>query len=1053
MMKIKTLRAILAVGASMGVLASTGVAFAQSTVEFNIPAGDLKSALEAYARQSPQEVVYRIEDLKGMSASPVQGKVSPTEALDRLLRGTTLKVRRDASGMQAVVREEAPAQAAPAAEPVIYDEPVNVSDIVVTGSRIARSDLTSSSPVTVVGAEDIRSSGSVTIESVLNQFPQLAGGRTSSVNLNGGAGVLTANLRSLGATRTLVLVNGRRFLPADSDGSVDLATIPDALVDRVDIVSGGASAVYGSDAIAGAVNFVLKRNFEGLEVAYSYGETFEGDGTSNKIDVTFGANSEDGRGNVVFAASYSEREKVMQSDRDFAAVPLDTLNGELVPGGSSNIPGGRLGLSSTQQSRLVGVDLTPTGDCGAVTGIMFGEGGTPQPYCSPQSAYNYAEHNYLLRPLERFQLSAIGRYDLTNKIEAYGEGYFVNSQNRTRFAGDSLTLSTPGAGASTLIVPNYATSPIFSDPVRQFFIDNRALFDADGDGTAALTGFSRRFDELGFREAHYERAAFGLTGGLKGQFELAERTLSWDLFYQYQRNRTDSLRTGLISSTRLSMALDAKMGPDGKAVCTHQAFGCVPVSVFGLDSIDPAARQFLTPDRAENETFKRQVFGGSLSGDLWELPAGPLSTAVGFEYRKESFSYNPSAMDIAGEYGNGSSSPLDGEIDVSELFAEVRVPLLADRQFVHSLALEGAFRYSDYSTVGGVSTWKLGVEYEPVDWFRFRAVYNEAIRAPNIRELYSAVSVRPTPGEDPCVVSRNPTAAQKALCVAQGVSAADIDTFIQDQPYLDIISGGNINLEEETSQTFTVGAVMRAPWLAGLNLTVDYFDIQVENAIYSLNANQILNDCFTSLDAGSATCRSIIRMGNGQIESLAGNLQNIGSMSVNGVDAQADYRFDLPEAWGLPTQGANMSLNVLASWLFERSLNILPGQPAIDCAGHFANGCSGLGTAGTPDFKMRASANYRSGPLNVRLQAHMIGKMDIYPGFSAVVTDTPARVYVALNGSYNVNDNVEVFGGIENLFDEAPPIMGTSLAGDANTDVGLYDVIGRRFQIGARLRF
>ena len=250
-----------------------------------------------------------------------------------------------------------------------------VETIIVTGSRLVRTDLAAPSPLTVVGAEAIALSGSVTVENTLNEFPQLAAGNTSNVNNGGGSGVLTANLRGLGATRTLVLVNGRRFIPANSDGSVDLASIPDALIERVDIITGGGSAVYGSDAIAGAVNFVLKDNFEGLETSYNYGQTFKGDGESHKVDVTFGSNFGGDRGNVVISATYTKRNEVMQSARSFSRVPLDTFGDELVPGGSGSIPGTRVPLNDAQRASLVGVDLTPSGACSAITGIRFGENG------------------------------------------------------------------------------------------------------------------------------------------------------------------------------------------------------------------------------------------------------------------------------------------------------------------------------------------------------------------------------------------------------------------------------------------------------------------------------------------------------------------------------------------------------------------------------------------------------------------------------------------------------------------------------------------------------
>ena len=366
--------------------------------------------------------------------------------------------------------------------------------IVVTGSRLVRSDLSAPSPLTIVGEEAIALSGNVTIENTLNEFPQLASGNTSSVNNGGGSGVLTANLRGLGSTRTLVLVNGRRFIPANAHGSIDVASIPYAVIERVEIIPGGASAVYGSDAIAGAVNFILKDDFEGFETSYLYGQTFRDDGASHKLDATFGANLGGGLGNVTLSASYTNRDEIFQADRGFAQVPLDTVNGELVPGGSGSIPGTRIPLSESQRDGLVGVNLDPAGECTAITGIRFGENGTVLPYCQPQDAYNYAANNFLLRPLERTQISGIAHYELTPGVEAYAEAYFINSRNEFKQAPDSFTPLTPGAPSSTLLVPNYATSASLSPTVRQFFIDNAGVFDPDGDGTAEVVGAGRPAD-------------------------------------------------------------------------------------------------------------------------------------------------------------------------------------------------------------------------------------------------------------------------------------------------------------------------------------------------------------------------------------------------------------------------------------------------------------------------------------------------------------------------------------------------------------------------------
>jgi outer membrane receptor protein involved in Fe transport len=510
------------------------------------------------------------------------------------------------------------------------------NEVVVTGSRLLRNDLTAPSPVTVVGESDIKLSGNVTLEKTINEFPQLASGNTSTVNNGGGSGVLTANLRGLGATRTLVLVNGRRFIPADSSGNVDLASIPDALVQRVDVITGGASAVYGSDAIAGAINFVLKDNFQGLEVNAQYGISSRGDAASKKVDVTFGANTEDGRGNVTLSGSYTTQASITQGDRAFGRTPLAEINGALAYSGSGNIPGTRVPLSAGQRASLQGVNMTPSGDCTSITGIRFGEGGTPLPYCQPQDTYNYAGFNLLQRPLDRYSLAARAHYDLTDHVTVYGEGYFVDSRNNSILAPDSFTPVTPGAASSTLLVPNYATSASLPATVRDFFTANRSIFDPDGDGTASVVGAGRRADELSTRNSFYERQSYDFTGGLRGDFEALGHKWQWDVFGQYLRNRTDTRNEGVISQSRLSLGLDTVLNSSGQVVCRTQTLGCVPVNIFGTGSISPEAGTFLTPVRESNDRFVRKVAGASLSGAIFDLPAGPVAVALGTEYRKDS---------------------------------------------------------------------------------------------------------------------------------------------------------------------------------------------------------------------------------------------------------------------------------------------------------------------------------------------------------------------------------------------------------------------------------
>lgn len=926
-----------------------------------------------------------------------------------------------------------------------------IEEIIVTGSRLIRQDLAAPSPVTVISEADIRNSGSVTIENTLNEFPQLAGGQNSSVNAGADAGVLTANLRGLGATRTLVLVNGRRFIPANSDGLVDLASIPDALVKNVEIITGGASAVYGSDAIAGAVNFILRDDFEGVELGYQTGITERGDAETHKLDLTIGGNV-GSSGNVVLNASYTKRGSVSMGDRSFANQPrMESPNG-LILGGSAIIPGGRLGLSASQLASLRDgagnpLDLTPTGDCTAVSGIRFGAGGAPLPYCNPQDAYNYSPSNYLLRPLERFQISVLGSFDINERVEAYAELYALNSTN-------SYTAAPATISGITINVPSYAANPILPSAFSDFLVNNAHVFDTDGDGTATISGLGRRAMELGDRGHSYERDSLNLTTGLRGNFELASNAWMWDSFLQYQRSKVLATLTGNPSTVRIGLALDAVVDPiSGEARCRNQILGCVPANIFGLDSIDPAAAAFLTPPRLNAESFERVVAGGSLSGTLFDLPAGPVAAAFGVEYRYDTFLISPGAGDLAYEY-NFPVQPADGAIQLYEAFTEFRVPLLTGAPFADVLAFEGALRVSDYSTIGNAFTWKAGLEWAPVNWARLRTAYNVAIRAPTLNEYYSPQTTSFISGVDPCDASRNPTAAMKQLCIAQGIAPIDIDTFQQDASggFYEV-TGGNRNLQEEESTTLTFGGVFSPPILNGTNITIDYYQVKVDDAIANLGPQLVVNSCFASLDSNSLYCQSINRLPNGQIQEVMASLNNIASLEASGLDLQIDRRFDLPDALALPGNNAELMVKLVGNWAFKMESVPGEGQAPVDCTGHFGGSCSGRNVSILPDFKAGLSLGWNSGPLTVGLQGRMIGEVTLYPGVNSVVKKMSEQYYVDLSSNLRLGEHVELFMGIDNVFDKQPPIFGFPLLGDSNTDVVLYDALGRRYFAGMRVSF
>ena len=929
-----------------------------------------------------------------------------------------------------------------------------LEEVVVTGSRLVRRDLDAPSPVVVLGSQDLTSAGNVTLEETLNELPQLASDNTSSVNSGGGSGILTADLRGLDAVRTLVLVNGRRFAPADARGLTDLSSIPDALVDRVEVMTGGASAVYGSDAIAGAINFLLRDDFEGIQFDYYRGETDKGDATTQKFDMTIGGNFD--RGNAVASISYTDRGEIFFADRDYSAISLFESGGDLVPGGSSNLPGTRISFTPAQLARLNGLSFDPSTACpGTIGGVRFGEAGAVQPFCDPQDRYNFAPLNYLLRSLERVQITTLGHYDINDNVTAYADLAFMDNRNEWQQAPNAGGLQTSGAQRGTFVIPDYANNPVLFDATRQFLISNPAVFDADGDGNAEIIQTGRRSVETGPRNYKYQRLSYNATTGLRGTFETGDIEWQYDGFVQYQQARTDANIAGQLSSLRLSLGSDVTVDPTspGGARCTNAFVGCVPVNFLGLNSVTPEAAAFISPNHGTTNVLEREVAGGFITAEIFELPAGPVALGIGFEDRLDSYDFRPDAANQGGEFTSDPLPPISGEIELTEFFAEARIPILADAPLAETLAVELAVRQSDYSTIGSVTTWKAGVEWAPIDWMRFRTSFNSAIRAPNLDELFATVAIGFSAGDDPCDQDLSPSSSQQQLCVAQGVSPEDIATFDQINVGFGVRSGGNPELQEEKADTFTIGAVISPPFLEGLNVTVDYYDILIENAINQLSAQQVVNNCFRegNLNPNSDTCLAINRFSSGQIDFVDARSLNVAEINATGLDLQVDWGIELGDTLSL-LGPADLNLRFLASWAFDNETIAEPGQPGLDCLGYFGSSCSGFNVFMQPDRKYVFNVNYNTGSLYSRLQWRSIPGLDLFPGAGNVVSSVDAVNYVDLNFDYTIADRYTLFFGVDNLLDDEPPVVGFSLAGDANGDISLYDTVGRRCFGGVRMR-
>ena len=944
------------------------------------------------------------------------------------------------------------------------EEDAVLEEVVVTGSRLRRDrDFVEISPVATVGMDEIQNSGFLTLEQTVNRMPQLRPETTSNSNQYGGA-AMSADLRGLGRVRTLVLVDGRRYIPAEVSGVADLASIPDMMVESAELVTGGASAVYGSDAIGGVVNFRLRNDIRGVTARYQRGASGYGDGETERADLLVGYGDDDGTSNVAFAFSWSERGTILGADRSFAAIPLfpQGPEGELVQFAAGNIFGNRVALNAVQMGQINGVDLSNAdGECPAtdrIIGVRFGSGGQPLPWCRIRDGYNYAETNYLLRPIERFQISAIGSHEINDRVEAYAQVFNIKYRQDYQMAADATPTTSAGYPRGTVYIPNAVNNPVFSPTLQNFWAQNAELFDPDGDGNYEVFNTGRRMVEFGSRHFDYTTDAFLATGGLRGDFDLGENNWTWDTFYQFSRNDQAHTLVGLTSKSALALGLDVVINEDGSASCRNPIRGCVPVNVFGTDVLTPDMVQFLRTESVTDRRFERSVGGATIAGDLFELPAGNVATAFGTEYRKEYIREVPNDVQLRNDLTSQSIAPtvVDGDYDLFELFGEARVPLLDNQMGLQGLALEGAVRVADYSTVGQVSTWNLSLDMDVNEQLKIRAGYGTAIRAPNLDELLAPVGAgfEPDTTSDPCFSFNNPSQAVKDLCVQQGVPANLIDTLdVSARQGYSEISGGNSGLSEEQADTLTAGFVFSPNFLPGLDMSVDYYEITMTGAIASVAGPQLINDCFTILDFNSASCQSIVRDANGNIDEVFAPLLNLADRNVDGMDMSATYLFDSVPNWlSLAGRESSMDIRWFGSWQFTNQNQVLQSTPALDCAGKYSGACSRGATRPSPNFRGLLRVNWNSGPLTLSPEMSYVGQLELSEtsGPLEVGTQEPWAIF-NVNGSWNFTERTSLNFGINNIADKEPPIWGYLAGTDLNIAVNLYDPMGRSYFVGVEV--
>jgi iron complex outermembrane recepter protein len=906
--------------------------------------------------------------------------------------------------------------------------------IVVTGSRIQRRDLEGSAPLAIVSDEEFKLSGAVNVESVINTLPQVIPGTTSFSN-NPGGGVSTLDLRGLGEERSMVLVNGRRWMFYDTNQVVDLNTIPTFLIDNVDVVTGGASAIYGSDALAGVVNFRLK-DVQGVEVGGQYGITGEGDGKRYQAHIALGSEFADGRGHATVYGEYYKRGAIFAQGRDFSRnVNWDDYEGGIVPGGSSTVPYGRFTSTLPTTSDDPTATLCPAGNVFCSPGAVYRDPGVSSPRTGAD-LYNYGPVNYLMVPQERYLMGGYADYEFADGHTAYTEVSFVNNRVANELA------ATPVTGTFNVDIASVADF-ISADDVAAL-----NAIDTDGDGVVPLA-VQRRVTESGSRNSLDERNSFRILTGVRG--ELTD-TIGYDAYYLYSRTRNSNVQAGNISRSAFQAGLD----------------GSAPaINIFGPNTLTPDMVDQISILAQNGDTSSLQVANASINGSLFNLGMGAEDAgfAFGVEYRKMTSEYIPDTALSSGDViGFNAGEPTAGSYDAKEVFGELLIPVAAYMPGIHRLELNAAARYSDYSleAVGGVWAYGGGVKYAPIPDVMLRGQYQRAVRAPNVQELFGG-NAQGFPGAtDPCGANQAAalqTDAVRDLCIATGVpSGAVWGSNIQLNTQIQGLFGGNPDLQEETSDTWTAGVVLRPTFLPGFSATVDWYNITVDGAISTLGGGlaSSLNLCYNIIqDIDSQYCQAFVGTRNalGQLDGVnAPEIlnANTGALEVEGIDFELNYGTDLD--FGLMSEESRISFGFMGTYTMDYLYTPVAELPdeVFQCAGKF-----GVLTCGEPipEWKWSSRLSFIDGPLTTSFRWRHVGSVkDDDDSTDYAVEKIGAYDLFDLTFGFDVTESFNLTAGVNNLFDKKPPTMGDNQE-QTNTWPGTYDVIGRDFFVAASMSF
>lgn len=1035
----------------------SGNADAQTAlVAVRIPPSTLSDGIARFIAQTRQQVLYAPALLKGRRTAGLNGRYTPDQALTSLLKGAGVRFRRTSAGAYILF-----AEAAPAAPPVrdrslpgqAVVSPITLDDIVVTGSRLAVNGFNTPTPVTVMDADQLRNRSQDNVAVALNELPQMRGstvaGAVPSTSADLGTnGQNLLSMRGLGSRRTLVLLDGNRLPKTNIQGSTDLNILPQALIKRVDVVTGGASASYGSEAVAGVVNFILDTRFEGIKGSVNGGVTTYGDNASLHLSLAAGHSFAGGRARIVASAEYLHEDPVGYSNQPNGRDWFDHASGTYV----NPVPGAPPRLLVVPDIRHSDASVGGLITSGPLKGMQFGAGGTLVPFdggTTPTgqdtSGGEGGRVTAQLTPRSsRRTFFAHGEYDLTDTLTAFTE----LSYGRSRSYNVTFPAYQYLASGQFTVFRGNAYLPA----------EVAAMFDAN----PALSSFTvGRFSEdmpplVNIADMLHGRVSIGIKGRIGGRW-------SYDTNAMVSKVRQDLDRLSTISHN-LYAAADAVRDATGQIVCRSNLRGldpsCVPMNIFGPGAVSAAAGDYVTGVNQGHTTFRQATFNANMRGDLGDrfaLPAGPVAIALGFSYRNESVRRVvdalsatfvdcttvrgcPAAMDSGTYYGGYLSynpSPISGRVTASEVYAEMGMPLLKDVRFARELTLTLAGRRTDYNLSGSTYSWKVGSGWQVDDDLRLRYTRSRDIRAPSPVELFGVGS----------------TSTGQSLLPGSTAVYGGATHIVVNRSYTGI---GNPALNPERGLTETYGGVYKPSWAPGLQVALDYYDVAISDAIDTPSNVAIIDGCYKgdaaycrlmTLNSGQTPITDIAQVTPGAVGfTIRATPANITSLRTSGLD------FDL--SYSRTVRGGTLTARAMGNYLLTASNSSLATTNARLVGALEQNQT-------WPQWTGSLSVAYSTDRFDLFVQERLISKGTRNANFVEGVDISSNRVPMIAYTDIGVTarfaqpggNRVELFFGVKNLFDQPPPGTAISTSTSAPlTNFTLYDVLGRRFTLGLRFR-